>query len=128
MRRCWRVPTRSRARAASGSSRCWGSLCPASRGWWGMSSGTAVARWAGLAETLLVFGLEAGALWMAGGDGKLTVVATKGLERHERERVAVLESGESEVVALALSSPTPVQMRFKPRIRRFGSEVSAVAV
>src|SRR5438105_10807278 len=83
---------------------------------------------AGLAETLLVFGLEAGALWMADGDGKLTLVATEGLERHERENVAVLESGESEVVALALSSPAPVQMRFKPRIRRFGSEVSAVAV
>jgi diguanylate cyclase (GGDEF)-like protein len=83
---------------------------------------------AGLAETLRVFGLEAGALWMVAGDGKLALVATEGIERSERESLAAMEASQSPITSRALESMEPVQMRVEPRLRRLGGPLSAMAI
>ena len=83
---------------------------------------------AGLAETLRVFGLQTGAIWMSGGGGKLTLVATEGVERGERDLMAMIDAKDSPIAARALESTAPVQMLMQPRLRRQGGPLSAIGV
>jgi len=83
---------------------------------------------AGLAETLRAFQLQNGAIWMTSGDGKMTLVATEGIERAERDRMAVIDPKDNPIASRALESPGPVQMVTQPRLRRQGRPLSALAV
>jgi diguanylate cyclase (GGDEF)-like protein len=65
---------------------------------------------------------------MAGGDGKLTLVATEGIDRAERDQIALVDPKDSPIASASLASSAPVQMLVQPRTRGHGKPQSALGV